>query len=121
LNKCFSFKDLPDDMQVLLFELVECVAGEPGLQKLEQHSFKVQTLPIKIFPPVLLSVDDRNEQHALAMVGSSLPPIVVHGNKWIDGRHRIWALKRSGAANVECINLDEIFPDYPYEPTGILS
>lgn len=55
------------------------------------------------------------------MVGKLLPPIVVHGNKWIDGRHRVWALKVSEAANVESINLDEIFPNYPDEPIGVLS
>jgi hypothetical protein len=107
-------------MQVLLFELVERVAGEQGLQKLEQHSFKTQTLPVKIFPSVPLSTDYRDKQYASAMIGKSFPPIVIHGDKWIDGRHRIWALKQSGAASVECIDLIEIFSDYPYEPTGIL-
>lgn len=120
MNKFCPFQDLPDDMQILLFELVERAAGEPALQKLEKHSFRVQTLPIKIFPSVPLSTDYRDAQYASAMIGRLLPPIVIHGNKWIDGRHRIWALKQSGAASIECIDLNEVFPDYPYEPTGIL-
>jgi hypothetical protein len=121
LNKFWLFKDLPDDMQVLLFELVERVAGEPGLQKLDEHSFRVWVLPITVFSSVPLLTDYRDEQYTFAMIGKLLPPVVVHGNKWIDGRHRVWALKESGASSVECINLNVIFPDYPYEPTGILS
>jgi hypothetical protein len=102
-------------MQVLLFETVERVAGESGLQKLEEHSFKIQSLPTSIFPSVPLSTDYRDEKYALAMIGQSLPPIVLHNRKMIDGRHRLWALKSSGTLHVQCINLNEIFSDYPYE------
>ncbi len=108
-------------MQVLLFELMERAAGELALQNLEEHSFKVRTLPVTVFPFVPLSTDYRDKQYALAMVGESLPPVVIHGDKWIDGRHRVWALKESSVPNVECINLDEVFPDYPDEPVGVLS
>jgi hypothetical protein len=121
LNTLCPFQDLPDDMQVLLFELTERAAGESALQKLEGHSFRVRTLPITVFPSVPLSTDYRDDQYVSAMIGKSLPPVVIHGVKWIDGRHRLSALKQSGAASVECISLDEIFPDYPFEPTGILS
>jgi hypothetical protein len=64
---------------------------------------------------VPLSTDYRDEKYALAMVGQSLPPIVLHNKKMIDGRHRLWALKNSGSPHVECINLNEIFSYYPYE------
>ena len=107
-------------MQVLLFELTERAAGEQALQKLEEHSFRVRTLPIKFFPSVPLSTDYRDGQYASAMIGKSLPPVVVHGNNWIDGRHRVWALKATGAANVECINLDEVLPNCPDESIGVL-
>ena len=107
-------------MQVLLFELVEHLAGKAGLRVLDEHFFRVWALPIKVFPPTPLSTDYRDEQYALAMVGKLLPPVVVHGDRWIDGRHRVWALRKSGASTIECINLNEIFPDYPDEPIAVL-
>src|ERR1051325_9899870 len=121
MKKLCPFKSLPDDMQVLLFELVESVAGESGLQKLETHIFKVKSLPVAILPSVSISTDSRDEQYAMDMIGESLPPVVVHGKKWIDGRHRVWALKQNGAAVVQSIDLQEILPHYPFEPAGILS
>jgi hypothetical protein len=120
LRNFYSFKDLPDDIQVLLFELVEHVAGGRKLQTLEEHTFRVWALPTAVFSFAPLSTDYRDEQYAFAMIGKSLPPVVVHGNKWIDGRHRVWALKEAGAASVECINLAEILPNYPDEPIGVL-
>ena len=68
-----------------------------------------------------MSSDYRGEEYAEAMVGQRLPPLVIHGNKWLDGRHRLSALRRAGITCVECIDLSDIFPVYPFEPIGFLS
>lgn len=120
-RKRCSFRDLPDDLQTLIFEIVDVVAGERGLERLEAHEFEIHLLPIAAFPRVPISGDYRGEKYAEAMAGKHLPPLVVHGKKWLDGRHRLCALRRAGVTYVECIDLSDVFPTYPFEPLGLLS
>lgn len=116
-----SFRDLPEDLQTLIFEIVNVVAGEHGLEELEDHEFEIHLCSTAAFPCVPMSRDYRGEKYAEAMIGQRLPPVVMHGDKWLDGRHRLLALRRAGITCVECIDLSEIFPSYPFEPIGHLS
>ena len=120
LNGC-RFRDLPDDMQTLISDIVGVMASEHAWEKLKDHEFEIHSLPIAAFPPVPISTDYRNEQYAEAMLWKKLPPLLVHGRKWLDGRHRLWAYRQMSMSFVECIDLQEIFPDYPCEPIGLLA
>ena len=120
-TKRCSFQDLPEDMQTLVFEIVEAAAGESGLERLEVHEFNVRSLPVSAFPSIPMSTDYRDEEYGEAMIEKGLPPLVIHGNKWLDGRHRLWALKRANVVSVDCIDLQEIFAEYPYQPLGFLT
>jgi hypothetical protein len=120
LKRC-SFRDLPDDMQILIAEIIDVVGSEQDCEKLKDHSFEIHELPIAIFPSVPISTDYRDEKYAEAMIGEKLPPLLIHGDKWLDGRHRLWAFKQMGITSVECIDLQEFFTNYPYEPVGLLA
>jgi hypothetical protein len=119
LRRC-RFHELPDDMQTLVSDIVGVVASEQDWEKLKNHEFEIHQLPISIFPSVPISTDYRNKQYAEAMFGKKLPPLLIHGHKWLDGRHRLWAFKQMDVTFVECIDLQEIFPNYPHEPIGFL-
>lgn len=120
LKHC-RFQDLSDDMQTLVSDIVGVAAGEQDWEKLTDHEFEIHQLPVSIFPSVSVSTDYRNQQYAEAMIWKKLPPLLIHGHKWLDGRHRLWAFKQMSVQVVECIDLQEIFPNYPYEVIGILN
>ena len=120
-RKGCSFRDLPIDLQTLLFEIIDVVAGKHGLEGLEDRQLKIRLLPTAIFPHVSILSDYRSEKYVEAMIGQHLPPLVIHGNKWLDGRHRLCALRRAGITSVKCIDLSEIFPTYPFQPIAFLS
>ncbi|MSU58020.1 MAG: hypothetical protein EXS35_07550 [Pedosphaera sp.] len=115
------FQDLPDDVQTLVSDIVGIMGSEHDWEELKDHEFEIHELPVAVFPSVPVSTDYRDEEYAEAMIWKKLPPLLIHGHKWLDGRHRIWAFKRMGITSAECINLGEIFPDYSHEPIGLLN
>lgn len=103
-----KFSGLPDDLQVLVFDFVEKYLGEPGIRKLKKHRFNIYDLTITAFPKVKMWTDYRNEAYAKAMIGQQLPPVIICGNQWLDGRNRVWAVRRGKKEVVACIDLAEI-------------
>ena len=112
--------DLPDDMQVLLTDIVEGELGTEALGMLRKHRFRARRVPLSWFPHARLDTRERGSRYAGAMIGQHLPPIVVCGRKWVDGRHRVWALRRSGCTRVDCIDIAEIGCSYPFPHLGKL-
>lgn len=115
-----QMSDLPDDMQVLLTDVVAVELGEEGLRVLEKHHFTIRHVPLPWFPQPDLDTGERGPRHASEMTGQDLPPIIVCGTKWVDGRHRVWALRKSGHRIVRCIDLAEIGCSYPFAHLGML-
>lgn len=96
---------LPDDMQDILMQFFEHCGKE-----LPTH-LPVKKFDISRFPVVPLAdgvLDERGVKYAKKMVGESLPPIIVCGRFWLDGRHRVWAARSGGEMNIHAIDLDAI-------------
>jgi hypothetical protein len=108
------FSNLPEDLQVLLSEIISGSGGEDLLTELEGHRFTVHELPIAAFPDASIWTDYRDRAYAEAMVGERLPPVIICGKKWLDGRHRVWVWRKSGTSRVPCIDLAEIGLSYPF-------
>jgi hypothetical protein len=112
--------DLPEDMQQLLTDMVEGDLGTEALRQLYEHQFTVSHIPLSWFPHAGLDTRERGAQYARDMIGQDLPPILLCGRKWVDGRHRVWALRRSGCTRVVCINTAEIGCTFPFPHLGVL-
>ncbi len=117
----WHISELPEDLQVLICDFVEAGLAEAGLRKLESHRFRAKTVPITAFPKVEMWTDYRNRAYSEAMVGRELPPVLVCGGQWLDGRNRIWAARVGGKATVECIDLADIGLSVALEHLGTLS
>lgn len=90
--------DLPDDMQVLLADL--------SVEELSE--FAIVQIEMARFPVVPISdgfLDCRGEAHVEAMRGCALPPVIVSGSNWLDGRHRVEAMRRDGIKTVSAIDI----------------
>ena len=103
-----QFSELPDDLQVLVFDLVEYFLGEIGIKKLMMHLFHIHDLPMSAFPEVEMWTDYRNEAYSTAMIGRQLPPVIICRDQWLDGRNRVWAARKSRKAVMASIDLAEI-------------
>jgi len=115
MNARHRFSDLPEDLRVLLFEVVGSSGAEELLTTLERHCFAVREIPIGAFPDISVWTDYRDRTYTEAMVGQRLPPSIVCGEKWLDGRHRVWVWRKTGIKRVPCIDLADIGLTYPCE------
>ncbi len=111
--RTITFLQLPDDMQVLLGQIVE----ESGTQKYwdrlvkDDHIFTIRKIPVASIPDEPIGQDDgdeRDEKYARRMIGADTPPIVFYKNIWLDGKHRVWAAKKSGLKTIDAIDLSEL-------------
>jgi hypothetical protein len=109
------FSDLPEDLQALLYDVVGSSDDDELLAKMEKHCFAVREIPIEAFPDISIWTDYRDRTYAEAMVGQRLPPAIVCGEKWLDGRHRVWVWRKTGTKRVPCIDLADIGLAYPFE------
>jgi hypothetical protein len=103
-----SLSELPEDLQVLASSFAEDSLGEKGLRRIESHRFRVRRIPVAAFPRVEMWTDYRDKEYSSAMIGQKLPPIIICGDDWLDGRNRVWAAKVSGETTVDCIDLSEV-------------
>jgi hypothetical protein len=115
LSARHRFSDLSVDLQALLYDAVGGSGGERLLTKLEKHCFVIREMPIEAFPDISIWTDYRDRTYAEAMVGQRLPPAIVCGEKWLDGRHRVWVWRKTGMKRVPCIDLADIGLAYPFE------
>lgn len=110
------FSSMPEDMQQLILDFAsldeECEKFS-DLENGEDFSFKVYDVPTKLFPNLDVasksgSSDSRDEAHAMAIPLSDERPIVLIGDDWVDGRHRVFKAKRLKVRSVPAINLNEL-------------
>ena len=78
--------ELPDDLQVLVFDFIEDSLGEWGLDRYKNHRFRLRHVPLSAFPRVRMWTDYRDRAYSQAMIGRELPPILLCGEEWLDGR-----------------------------------
>lgn len=83
--------DLPQDMQIFLFETLEDAGID--VEDIDNMEYNVVSIPLDLLPIIPFNRGDRGLQHVQKMVGKDLPPIIISGNNIIDGRHRIRAKK----------------------------
>lgn len=103
LTRSVVVDELPDDMQDLLFQFFELDDQELP------DSLPLVRLPLTRFPDldmVMSQGDERGETYARDMFGvPDLPPVIVSGKQWLDGRHRVWAAKQQGHTSIDAIDL----------------
>ena len=116
MKKTINIAQLPDDMQVLIWEMVETSQSTEILNRLKNHRFRVSCIPLNAFPDIAIGTDYRNEEYARSMMYTNLPPIIVCGSQLLDGRHRVWVSKAMGAAEIPAIDLAEIGFVYNFPP-----
>lgn len=119
-SKKVCFDELPDDMQVLLVQFFEGGGVDVDNVDLSRYEFTILKLPLKLFPIVPICTDDRDLAYATAMVGKLLPPVIVSGKQWLDGRHRVWAARQVHDTHVEAIDIHEIIGHWPFSCLGLL-
>jgi len=112
--------ELPDDLQVLISDFVEDSLGVAGFERMESHPFVIHRVPVAAFPRVKMWTDYRDRAYSKAMIGQRVPPILICGDHWLDGRNRVWAARRSGKTTVDCIDLSEIGVCVRFERLGRL-
>ena len=102
-----STADLPPDMQDILGSFFE----EFG-ERLPAALATV-TVPLNRFPDVPLAdglIDERGIEYARAMIGAEVPPVIVYGDLWLDGRHRVWAAKQDGKTEIKAFDISAYLP-----------
>jgi len=112
--------ELPDDLQVLICELVEDSLGVAGLRQIQSRRFTIHRIDISAFPRVKMWTDYRDRAYSEAMIGKSVPPILICGEHWLDGRNRVWAAQQAGKTTVNAIDLAEIGVTVCFEQLGRL-
>lgn len=113
--------ELPEDMQILVFGIVEDSLGDRGVGHLDVHWFCIRPVPLRAFPHVRMWTDYRKRMYSEAMVGQQVPPILICGDQWLDGRNRVWAARKNGQTTMDCIDLAEIGVRIRTMPLGRLS
>lgn len=99
--------ELPEDLQALLEDL----ADDAGVAL--PARLPLRSLPVAAFPPVEVGRsrgDGRGQAYIEAMRGQDLPPLVITEGVFIDGRHRLSALRLEGIQEVLCLDLTGILP-----------
>lgn len=107
-----SFEDLPDDMQQLLHDFADCDEGV-AWDALDGFKFPVYDVPTTLFPQHKLGYqtpggDSRDEAHALGIPIDDQHPVVLVGNDFVDGRHRLYKARKTGLKTVPAINLEDV-------------
>jgi hypothetical protein len=95
--------DLPEDMQQLIADMID----ESDYHRIYNASFVMIEVPLKLFPGVRIGGrgDDRDIAYTMRMKGEKLPPVIIHGRKWLDGRHRVFLARKIGALRIPAIDL----------------
>ena len=118
LSKTVRFSSFYEDFQTLLMQLGE----DRGFRMSERRlrSTPVVTTLVDVTPYLeqvrkdfqagRLPWDYRGPEHVASLVqamlaGEDLPPLVVENGKWVDGRHRLFALEILGQTHYPVIEL----------------
>ena len=115
------FVHLPSDVQVLIADFVELAAGEIAARNLSFQTFRIYRIPLRRFPFVKLCSYYRDEAYADKMRGRRLPPVIICGDQWWDGRHRVHVARLEGKSSISAIDLRELGLVIPGTPLGKLA
>lgn len=99
-----SFESLPDDMRVLISDLI-CGVDQSNLipEYLPTRIVKINDLPV-----VPLNEYDRGTIYARKMRVDDVPPMIVAYNQFVDGKHRRLSFSEQGINSVTVIDLTGI-------------
>lgn len=97
-----SKKELPEDMIVLLEDF--CETEDLPLE------FNLVEINILALDNILLD-DDRGEEHALEMNTKSIPPLIIARGYLMDGRHRVFKLKKEKKSSFYAIDISSLVTD----------
>ncbi len=114
--RTIRFDDLPDDMQVLIEDLVcqtAVASGTVGNDREIPDELPVIAVDIADLPDVPVADpeadgDDRGIPYAREMDPGEVPPILVADGLFLDGRHRVWRFRDLGLATIQAIDLTGI-------------
>jgi len=106
------FSDLPEDLQTVIFEIVDSLNDQALLNKLKIHSFAIREVPISVFPRIPASDDYRDDTYRCRMSGKLLPPVILCGDRWLDGRNRVCVWRAQGRNLIPCVDLQELGVSY---------
>lgn len=120
-----NISDLPDDMQVLIADLLE-IAGQHLLLATHERdgrlNLNIEVPVVRIALATLPNVpigtnkqDNRTKAYAQAMFGQDTPPIIISGQQWLDGRHRVWAARQAEQEFITAIDLQPLVGDCVFE------
>lgn len=107
-SRICRISELPDDLQVLVSDFVEACFGAQGFSLKESPPLTIRRVPVAAFPRVKMWTDYRDRAYSEAMVGQQVPPVLICGDYWLDGRNRVWAARCNRQTAVDCIDLSEI-------------
>jgi hypothetical protein len=105
-----GYQDLPEDMQVLIADLCGRV-DDPDNGGV---TFAVFALDISAFPVVDVEDDPRDTQYLVDYLDVPMdcfPPVLVLGEYWLDGRHRVAAARAQGIEAIDAIDVTSLVDD----------
>jgi N12 class adenine-specific DNA methylase len=109
-TRTVSYQDLPEDMQVLIADL----CGRVDDLDESRLTFKVFALDISAFPVVDVENDPQDTRYLADYLGVPMdcfPPVVVVGEYWLDGRHRVAAARAQGIETIDAIDVTSLVVD----------
>lgn len=116
-----NYADLPEDMQVLLFQFLEDRGYTFEIPDLDKVTVPIYDLEIA---PVVADIkqtmrewgakwwDERGPAHVASFAeamyaNTSLPPVVMGSDGWMDGRHRLLAADMIGTSHLPAIDFTQ--------------
>jgi hypothetical protein len=109
-NRTVSYQDLPEDMQVLIADL----CGRVDDLDDSRLTFEVFAIDISAFPVVDVDDDPQDTRYLVDHLGvpvDCFPPVLVLGEYWLDGRHRVAAARAQGIETIDAIDLTSLVDD----------
>ena len=105
---------LPEDMQVLLADY-GAIYGAPATR---EHLF-TDKLPLRKIPLANFPITELDPTRIITH-NPNLPPVIVHGKVWLDGRHRVAAARKAGETTITAIDLQAYNLDIPTNSSDYL-
>lgn len=105
------YSELPDDLQQLILDFAFHDEGCEAASKLangEDVRFPLYLIPTNLFPKHAVEGGHRDESYAHEIPITEKLPVVLIGNFFVDGRHRVFKASQTKTREVYAINLNDI-------------
>lgn len=109
--------NLPDDMQVMILEIAFTIGDLPDSEASEKRiartKLPLMEIPLEYFPNIDPENDEGDERDYDSYVDTPMaeyPPVVIAHEKFIDGRHRVWAARQQGEETIKAIDISCLVP-----------